>query len=49
MNTYDVTATVDGVDMTLIVSTPYFNRAIDAKNWAISQGYTSVVLHKFNH
>jgi hypothetical protein len=43
---YDVTATVHGVDNTLITSTSEFNHALKAKQWAIEQGYDSVHLHK---
>lgn len=44
---YELTATVNGKDNTLITSTRFFNHALKAKDWAIKQGFTNIHLHKF--
>ena len=44
---YEITATVKGKDNVLITSTRFFNHAIEAKKWAINNGYINIVLHKF--
>lgn len=44
---YEVTATDKTGKFQLITSTRFFNHAIDAKNWAIGQGFTEVTFHKF--
>ena len=44
---YEITATVDGKENTLITSTRFFNHALAAKKWAIDKGYYNIVFHKF--
>jgi hypothetical protein len=45
--TYEITATVKGTDNILITSTKYFNQWLKAKAWAVEQGFTNIVMHKF--
>ena len=45
---YEITGSKGGNDNILICSTRAFNKALDAKRWAILNGFGNVTLHTFN-
>jgi hypothetical protein len=44
---YEITATVNGIDNVLIISTKFFNEALEAKKWSLEQKHTNVTFLKF--